>query len=86
MSMFNVLTNLKHLLFSLKTPGFKAYLGMLWLDVTQNNPVLRTFVHILNDLKNEKCGQLIGVNSFNVECKEQSIPLSKGKGNTVTDH
>ena len=85
--MFNVLINLKHFLFSLKTPGFKAYLGMLWLDVTQNNPALRTFVHILNDLKNEKHGQINGVNSFSAECKEQSIPLSKGKGNIiVTDH
>ena len=52
---------------------------MLWLDVTQNNPVLRTFVHILNDLKNEKRGQLNDIDSFSAEFKKQSIPLSKGK-------
>ena len=37
--------------------GFKAYLGMMRLDLTQNHPVLRTFVDLMNEEKSKQIAE-----------------------------
>ena len=57
--------------------GYNAYVGMLWVDLTQNNPILRAFVHILNDLKNSKSLEHKDVEVADVQTKEK-VPLKDG--------
>ena len=62
--------------------GFKAYMGMLWLDVTQNNPILRTFVDIMNNTKKEKHAKTNGALEIYMENNvDKSIQLPEGNKN-----